>query len=238
MFPLSTRTKEAIKLDLRFEQIDQMLANQTPSHIPQVITLAADKTEMQSLTRLQQAAVEVTLARLKNIERLTRSMFACVADISGDKRQDPEPDSKTTHRSGPTFDPDRFRPVVIVVATLWIGFFFVDLCRSTGRLGSRAAGGRQCAGLRAGFCHGALYQRHGLAPVVGFWRRPGRFVVFSGHAAPVEFCGAGRADFWGRLRDLLYLRERPTSHFGPPQPPELVIVVCTSQQSHLILNCQ
>jgi uncharacterized membrane protein YccC len=111
------------ELDLRFEQIEQMLVNQAPSHIPQVITLAADKTEMQALTRLQQAAVGVTLARLKNIEGLTRSMFVCLADIRGYRGQDTEPDPETTRRSGPTFDPDRFRPIIIVVATLWVGFF-------------------------------------------------------------------------------------------------------------------
>jgi uncharacterized membrane protein YccC len=109
------------ELDLRFEQIEQMLANQTPSHIPQIITLAADKTEMQALTRLQKAAVGVTLARLKNIERLTRSMFECLADIRGYTGQDTEPDPETTRRSGPTFDPDRFKPIIIVVATLWVG---------------------------------------------------------------------------------------------------------------------
>ena len=111
------------ELDLRFEQIDQMLVNQAPSHMPQVITLAADKTEMQALTRLQQAAVGVTLARLNSIERLTRSMFGCLADIRGYAGQDPEPDPETTRRSGPTFDPDRFRPIVIVVASFWVGFF-------------------------------------------------------------------------------------------------------------------
>jgi uncharacterized membrane protein YccC len=111
------------ELDLRFEQIDQMLVNQTPSHIPKVITLAADKTEMQALTRLQKAAVGVTLARIDNIERLTRSMFGCLADIRGYKQQDIRPDPATTRRSGPTFDPDRFRPIIIVVATLWVGFF-------------------------------------------------------------------------------------------------------------------
>jgi uncharacterized membrane protein YccC len=108
------------ELDLRFEQIEQMLVNQAPSHIPQVITLAADKTEMQALSRLQQAAVGVTLARLKNIERLTRSMFECLADIRGYPGQDSEPDPEMTRRSGPTFDPDRFRPIIIVVAR-WIG---------------------------------------------------------------------------------------------------------------------
>jgi len=111
------------ELDLRFEQIEQMLVNQAPSHIPQVITLAADKTEMQALSRLQQAAVGVTLGRLKNIERLTRSMFECLADIRGYTGQDTEPDPEMTRRSGPTFDPDRFRPIIIVVATLWVGFF-------------------------------------------------------------------------------------------------------------------
>ena len=111
------------ELDLRFEQIEQMLVNQAPSHIPQVITLAADKNEMQALPRLQKAAVGVTLTRLRNIERLTRSMVACVAGIKGYAGEHTEPDLETTRRSGPTFDPDRFRPVVIVVATLWVGFF-------------------------------------------------------------------------------------------------------------------
>jgi uncharacterized membrane protein YccC len=111
------------EFDLRFEQIEQMLGNQTPTHVPQVISLAADKTEMQTLTRLQKAAVAVTLARLKKIERLTRSMFECLADIRGYIQQDSIPDSETIRRSGPTFDPDRFRPMIIVLATLWIGFF-------------------------------------------------------------------------------------------------------------------
>ena len=111
------------ELDLRFEQIGQMLVNQAPSHSPQALTLAVDKTETQALTRLQKAAVGVTLARLKNIERLTRSMFECLADIRGYKRQGTEPDSQTKRRSGPTFDPDRFRPIIIVVSTLWVGFF-------------------------------------------------------------------------------------------------------------------
>jgi uncharacterized membrane protein YccC len=111
------------ELDLRFNQIEQMLINKAPSHIPQVITLAADKTEMQALTRLQKSAVGVTLARLTTIERLTRSMFESLADIRGYTGQDTEPDPEMTRRSGPTFDPDRFRPIIIVVATLWIGFF-------------------------------------------------------------------------------------------------------------------
>jgi uncharacterized membrane protein YccC len=110
-------------LDLRFEQIGQMLVNQAPSHIPQVLTLAADKTETQALTRLQKAAVGVTLARLNNIERLTRSLFECLADIRGYKRQGTEPDPQTTRCSGPTFDPDRFRPIFTVVATFWVGVF-------------------------------------------------------------------------------------------------------------------
>jgi uncharacterized membrane protein YccC len=111
------------ELDLRFKQIGQMLVNQAPSHSPQVITLAADKSEMQSLTRLQKAAVGVTLVRLNNIECLTRSMFECLADIRGYKRQKPEPHSQKPRRSGPTFDPDRFRPIIIVLATLWVGVF-------------------------------------------------------------------------------------------------------------------
>jgi uncharacterized membrane protein YccC len=111
------------ELNLRFEQIARMLADEAPTQTAQAITLAVDKAEMRSLTRFEEAAVIVTRAQLENLERLSRSLFDCVADIRGHTRQVAAPAADTTHRPGLSLDPDRFRAVVRVVVTLWIAFF-------------------------------------------------------------------------------------------------------------------
>lgn len=108
------------ELDRRFEQIEKMLINKPPCRIPQVITLVAEKSEMQVLNRIQKAAVEVTVAGLNNIESLTRSAFELLADIKGFETRSKEPEIKPMPRGGPVFDPDRLRPIIVVVTTLWV----------------------------------------------------------------------------------------------------------------------
>ncbi|MBT8365867.1 MAG: FUSC family protein [Deltaproteobacteria bacterium] len=111
------------ELNLRFEQIARMLADEAPTRTAQAITLAVDKAEMRSLTRFEEAAVIVTRAQLENLERLSRSLFDCVADIRGYTQQAPAPAAELSRRRGLALDPDRFRAVVRVVVTLWIAFF-------------------------------------------------------------------------------------------------------------------
>jgi uncharacterized membrane protein YccC len=111
------------ELCLRFEQIARMLADEAPSKTAQAITLAVDKVEMRSLTRFEEAAVIVTRSQLETLERLSRSLFDCVAGIKGYTQQAAAPAAETTRRRGIALDPDRFRAVVRVLVTLWIAFF-------------------------------------------------------------------------------------------------------------------
>jgi uncharacterized membrane protein YccC len=111
------------ELDLRFEQIARMLADEAPTRTAQAITLAVDKVKMRSLTRFEEAAVVVTRAQLENLERLSRSLFDCMADIKGYTQQIAAPAEDITRRRGIALDPDRFRAVVRVLVTLWIAFF-------------------------------------------------------------------------------------------------------------------
>jgi uncharacterized membrane protein YccC len=111
------------EMDLRFEQIERMLAGEAPTRTAQPINLAVDKAEMRALTRFEEAAVVVTKVQLDTLETLSRSLFDCVADIRGYTRQAAKPAADTTRRGGLAIDPDRLRAVVLVVVTQWIAFF-------------------------------------------------------------------------------------------------------------------
>ena len=75
------------QLDRRFEQIGRMLAGEAQAQPAQAIALTVDQDEMRALTHFQRAAVVVTRTQLENLERLSRSLFDCVADIRGYARQ-------------------------------------------------------------------------------------------------------------------------------------------------------
>ena len=110
------------ELDRRFEQIGRMLAGEAPTRTPQAITLTLNRDEMRALTYFQEAAVVVTQTQLENLERLSRSLFDCVADIRGFTRQAAAPVAEPARRRSLAIDPDRFRAVVRVLVTLWLAF--------------------------------------------------------------------------------------------------------------------
>jgi uncharacterized membrane protein YccC len=110
------------ELDQRFEQIGRMLAGEAPSRTAQPIALAVDKAEMRTLTRFEEAAVVVTRTQLENLERLSQSLFDCLADIRGDTRRAAEPLPDTTVRRGLAIDPDRFTAAITVMITLCVAF--------------------------------------------------------------------------------------------------------------------
>ena len=110
------------ELDRRFEQIGRMLAGEAPTQAAQAITLTVDKDQMRALTHFQQAAVVVTQIQLENLERLSRSLFDCVADIRGYTRRTAVPAVEPAHRWTLAIDPDRFRAVIRVLLTLWLAF--------------------------------------------------------------------------------------------------------------------
>ena len=110
------------ELDRRFEQIGRMLAGKAPTQAAQTITLTVDKDQMRALTHFQQAAVVVTQIQLENLERLSRSLFDCVADIRGYTRRTAVPAVEPARRWTLAVDPDRFRAVIRVLLTLWLAF--------------------------------------------------------------------------------------------------------------------
>jgi uncharacterized membrane protein YccC len=110
------------EIDLRFHQIERMLAGEKPDHMPQVVTVTIDKTETISLTHFQKAAVAVTKTQLDRLEALSRSLFDCVRDIRGYGRQVSMVQREERPPSGLAIDPDRLGAAIMVMATLWISF--------------------------------------------------------------------------------------------------------------------
>ena len=112
------------EIDLRFHQIERMLAGEMPDRMPQVVTLKIDKTETLSLslTHFQKAAVTVTKTQLDRLEALSRSLFDCVRDIRGYGRQVSMVHREERPPNGLTIDPDRLGAAIMVMATLWLSF--------------------------------------------------------------------------------------------------------------------
>ena len=110
------------EIDLRFHQIERMLAGEMPDRMPQVVSVTTDKAETISLTHFQKAAVAVTKKQLDRLEALSRSLFDCVADIRGYTRRTAVPAVEPARRWTLAVDPDRFRAVIRVLLTLWLAF--------------------------------------------------------------------------------------------------------------------
>jgi uncharacterized membrane protein YccC len=110
------------EIDLRFQQIERMLAGQKPDRMPQAVTLKIDKTETLSLNHFQKAAVTVTKTQLDRLEAVSRSLFECIRDIRGYGRQVSMVHREERPSSGLAIDLDRLRAAIMVMATLWISF--------------------------------------------------------------------------------------------------------------------
>jgi hypothetical protein len=110
------------EIDLRFHQIERMLAGEMPDRMPQVVSVTIDKAETISLTHFQKAAVAVTKKQLDRLEALSRSLFDCVADIRGYTRRTAVPAVEPARRWTLAIDPDRFTAVIRVLLTLWLAF--------------------------------------------------------------------------------------------------------------------
>jgi uncharacterized membrane protein YccC len=110
------------EIDLRFHQVERMLAEEKPDHIPQVVTVNIDKTETLSLTHFQKAAVTVTKTQLDRLEALSRSLFDSVRDMRGYGRKVSMVPREERPPSGLAIDLDRLGAAIMVMATLWISF--------------------------------------------------------------------------------------------------------------------
>jgi len=117
------------ELDLRFEEIERMLAGGAPTRFPKPVTLAIDKAESNALSHFQKAAAAVSKAELDRLEALSRSLFDSVRDINGydGEASSSRPEDAPVERFG--LDPDRLQAAVKAMATVWIAFliwFYVD----------------------------------------------------------------------------------------------------------------
>ena len=71
----------AAELDARLAEIEAMLAGRAPAKLPADIELNLDPQAVAGLSQFDRAAVLLTRDQLRDIERLSRSLFLTVADI-------------------------------------------------------------------------------------------------------------------------------------------------------------
>jgi uncharacterized membrane protein YccC len=123
------------ELELRFVQIERMLAANQPELMPQAISLEMNQTEVRALSHFQKAALAVSTTELNRLEVLSRSLFDCLQDINGfDLKTSAAPHEEAPH-ARLALDPDRMAAVIRVVSTLWLAFLiwvYVDPPGHTG----------------------------------------------------------------------------------------------------------
>jgi len=113
------------ELDVRFAQIERMLADQAPEQNPVTIDLDLDEAGVRALSHFHRAALAVTRTRLQHLEALTRSLFDTVSDIKGFGRVDGLSDVIPQMRAGFVLDPDRLTSSVRIMTTLWLAYLAV-----------------------------------------------------------------------------------------------------------------
>jgi uncharacterized membrane protein YccC len=110
------------ELDLRFEETERLLVGEVPTRLPSSISLFIDKDKIRALSPFQRAAIALTKTELERLERLSRSLFDCVLDISEDRPSISIPPKEESPHGGIAIDPDRFVSAVRIVVHLWIAF--------------------------------------------------------------------------------------------------------------------
>ena len=110
------------ELNLRFEETERLLMGEVPTRLPSSISLFIDKDKIRALSPFQRAAVVLTETELERLESLSRSLFECVRDISGDRPPVSIPLKEESPHGGIAIDPDRFVSAVRIVVHLWIAF--------------------------------------------------------------------------------------------------------------------
>jgi hypothetical protein len=113
------------ELDLRFSQIERMLADQTPERHPTPVDLVLDEAGVRALSHFEKAALAVTRTPLQHLEALTRALFDGVCHIKGFGQADEVADTDSPSHAGFTLDPDRLTGMVRIMATLWLVYLAV-----------------------------------------------------------------------------------------------------------------
>jgi hypothetical protein len=124
------------ELDARLAQIEAMLANRTPMQSPLDVELVVDRVALRSLPHFQTAALAVALSRLKQLERLTRSLFDIATVLKGGNGANTQAIDERPTRTPFAFDPDRAAGAIHVIATMWLAYliwiYVPDLPGGTG----------------------------------------------------------------------------------------------------------
>jgi len=118
-----------LELEMRFGQIQDMLAGRAPAQALQSIALETDRVELAARSHFERAALAVTKTQLDRLEALSRSLFDCVQDIKGFSRQDTMPPPYQAPGFGLALDLDRMGAVLRVLSGLWLAFLiwiFID----------------------------------------------------------------------------------------------------------------
>jgi uncharacterized membrane protein YccC len=87
--------------------------------------LKIERGAVRALTHFQTAALEMTRTELQQLERLTRSMFAIVADIKGFRGAASTIASIGRTSTGFVPDPDRIVAIVRIWVTMWLAYLMV-----------------------------------------------------------------------------------------------------------------
>jgi hypothetical protein len=110
------------ELEMRFIQIERMLAGQEPEQQPLTIDLDLDKAAVRGLSHFERAALVVARSRLQKIEQQIRAQFETVSDIKGFGLAAPLFKTMTVPPLRVLPDPDRMLAVIRVMLTLWLAY--------------------------------------------------------------------------------------------------------------------
>ena len=110
------------ELEMRFIQIERMLAGQEPEQQPLTIDLDLDKAAVRGLSHFERAALVVARSRLQKIEQQIRAQFETVSDIKGFGLAAPLFKTMTVSPIRFLPDPDRMLAVIRVMLTLWLAY--------------------------------------------------------------------------------------------------------------------
>ena len=111
-----------LELDMRFTQIERMLAGNAPERKPQAIVADLKKETLHSLSHLEKATLAVSKNEIDKLEMLSRSLFDQVAGIRGYAQPSIKPDSEKQSPRRWIIDPERFIRTMPVLLTLWISY--------------------------------------------------------------------------------------------------------------------
>ena len=123
------------ELDGRFEAIQRLLESKPAEFKPSPVSLSIDQTAFARQSHFEQAALMVSRAELKTLEKLTAQLFDCALDLAGQAvdKSTPEPlPVSTAVKSGiklPVFDLDRLRCATfaaLVTSAAFCVWIFVD----------------------------------------------------------------------------------------------------------------